>query len=410
MGGVGGTTAAGASGGDATEQLGGEAGMGVEPELPLPPGCEPRGRMETADTCSLAVYCDTASEISNCRRLPNSERWQCQCDLHHPGRTYQLENAPGLQACALAASLCFEDELDVGEETCTPSDQSSSDEGCALWLNCATPVKLDPQSEARAWLTRLGSASCWLAESGKSFACTCNYGDVTSDYDLLATSAELDCRPLVDFCMSGAEPDFGGEQQCLLMDASSTGDGCERYEGCAAPMPLTAEVSLARLDDRYSNCSPRVGGGSECYCSGDDSSFNFQLPDAPGDAACESSMRNCDEGVVIEATGDVSCQPSSMTAFADSCEADLSCLQDATVDARKIVAEGRLLVSCARVEAGMPWWCSCASDQQTAQFQLGAAELSPWQVCGQAPAGCLEHLDVHLGPYGEFVSPPYPLP
>jgi hypothetical protein len=74
------------------------------------------------------------------------------------------------------------------------------------------------------------------------------------------------------------------------------------------------------------------------------------------------------------------------------------------------VAEGRLVVDCARVEQGSPWWCTCASDQTTARFQLGAADATPYQACSQAPTGCLEHLAVHVGPYGEFVQPPDPMP
>jgi hypothetical protein len=175
-------------------------------------------------------------------------------------------------------------------------------------------------------------------------------------------------------------------------------------------MPLTDDVSLARLEPRSASCAPLLGGGAECYCSGRDSTFNFQLADAPDDASCESSSLNCADDAVIKATGAPSCQPTSLTAFgSDSCEVDLSCVQGATVDGREIVAEGRLIVECGRAEQGMPWWCGCASDQTSARFQLGAADVSAWQACGQAPAGCLEHLNVHLGPYGDFVQPPDPL-
>jgi hypothetical protein len=122
-------------------------------------------------------------------------------------------------------------------------------------------------------------------------------------------------------------------------------------------------------------------------------------------------MSKCDEDAVFEAIGTPSCEPTSVTVHDnDSCGADLTCLQDATVDGHEIVAEGRLMLSCARVEQGASWWCSCASEQQTARFLLGAAEADAAQACGQAPAGCLENLTVHLGPTVELVSPPYPLP
>jgi hypothetical protein len=397
---------ASASGGSNPEELGGMDGGGAAPTLPLPPGCEPRAHSETADSCSLGVYCDTTSQLTNCHRLANSERWQCQCENRDP--VYQMENTAGLQACALAASLCSEDELHVGEESCEPTREDRSANGCQIDLACGKPIELEPGTTARAWLMRLGSASCERAESGKSFQCGCAYGDLASDYDLVVDSGAPDCRPLVDFCMSGAPPD--GEEQCLLTNAVSSSEGCERSEVCASSMPLSGDVSLARVEPRYANCVPLAGGGSECYCSDRDSLFRFRLPEAPDAASCESSTLNCDADAVIEATGDPSCQPDSATAYSDSCDADLSCVQDATVDDREIVAEGRLLVACARVEPGMPWWCSCASDQETARFPLNAAELSAWQACDQAPAGCLEQLSVHVGPYGELVPPPDALP
>lgn len=406
--GGGGTSGANPSEGGRLEEPGGMAGDGATPTLSLPPGCEPRARTETADTCSLAVYCDTASLLTNCRRL-ESGRWQCQCEPAHKDRVFQMEKAAGLQACALAAQLCAQNELEVGEETCDPTRESIAADSCQIDLDCGKPIALEPGTDARAWLMRFGSASCQPAESGKSFSCGCSYGDAGTEYDLLVDSGGPDCRPLVDFCMSGKTPDLDGKKQCLLTNAVSSADGCERSEVCGASMPLNGDVSLAKLEPRYANCVPRAGGGAECYCSSRDSSFDFQLPVAPDDASCESSMLNCNDDAVIKASGAPSCQPTSLTAFGDSCESDLACVQNATVDDRKIVAEGRLMLDCARVAPGMPWWCSCASDQKTARFQLGAPDVSPWQACTQAPAGCLEQLDVHIGPYGELVEPPDPL-
>jgi hypothetical protein len=63
----------------------------------------------------------------------------------------------------------------------------------------------------------------------------------------------------------------------------------------------------------------------------------------------------------------------------------------------------------ARVQAGQPWRCSCASDQDTTVFELGAPSSSSFDVCGLAPAACLERMSVYIGPYGDYVSPPDPL-
>lgn len=406
----GGSSGSTATGGRGPGNLGGMAGAEGTPTLSLPPGCEPRARTETEETCSLAVFCDTLSRLTNCHRV-DSGRWQCQCETVNSDRVYQLEDAPGLEACALTAWLCAEDELELGEESCEPTRESSAESSCKVDLACGRPIALDVETDARAWLMRFGSASCQRAESGKSFECGCMYGEQASEYDLLVASGELACRPLVDFCMSGATPEFEGEQECLLTHADSSSDDCVRTEVCAVPMPLTEDVNLAKVESRYANCVPATGGGADCYCSLRDASFRFRIADAPDDASCESSILNCDEEAVITGTGAASCEPTSLHTYGDNgCGVDLDCEQAATVDEREIVAYGRLVVSCARVEEGTPWWCSCASDQETTRFELGAAQADAWEVCTQAPAGCQEHLTVHLGQYGEFVQPPDPLP
>lgn len=407
---AGGAASGGSSGGSDIDNLGGMDAGPQAPDLPLPSGCEARARTETADTCSLAVLCDTASRLTSCHRL-DSGRWQCQCQPLHRDRIYQVENAPGLEACAVTASLCSENELVLGDESCDVANDSSGEEFCNLELACGRPIEVDLATDARAWLMRFGSANCSLAVSGKSFECSCASGDMASDYDLLVDSGALDCRPLLEFCMSGTSPEFDGEEECLMTNAISSNDGCERTEACIVPTPLTDEVSLGDLEPRYANCVPRADGESDCYCSDRTSTFNFRVSQAADDSACESSMLNCAPNAVIEATGSASCEPTSLTTTAgNACEIDLDCLQDATVDGREIVAKGRLLAYCGRTDQGTNWWCSCASDQATARFPLGLPEADASQACSQAAAQCLEHLTVHLGPYGEFVQPPDPLP
>lgn len=404
-----GTTGAVASGGTLGTPAGGMASAGEAPTLLLPPGCEPRAHMETADTCSLAVYCDTDSHLTSCSRL-YSGRWRCECEPDKPGRIYEVENAPGFEACALAAHLCAPSELELGEERCEATTENSAEGGCQIDLACGKPFDLGADTDARAWLMRFSSAGCTQAEPGVLFACSCLSGDTMTDHHLLVESGAPDCRPLVDFCMSGGTPEYDGEQQCLLADEIVNSEGCERSEACVVPMTLRGNVSLAQVETRYASCRPLPGGGADCECSFPDWTFMFQTDAAPDAESCALSLPSCEEDAVIEATGAVSCEATSEETFHDdACRADLDCWQPATVDGWEISARGRLSLTCARSEQGMPWWCSCASDQQTTRFELGLADIDVEQACGQAPAACLEHLTVHLGPYGEFVDPPDPL-
>jgi hypothetical protein len=405
-----GAASGGTSGGSDTDNLGGMDAGPQAPELPLPPGCEARARTETADTCSLAVLCETASRLTDCRRL-DSGRWQCRCQPLNQDRIYQVENAPGLEACAVAANLCSENELVLGDESCDATADTSGQDSCDLELACGSPIELDLAADARAWLMRFGSASCKRTEWNDSFECSCSHGYMATDYDLFVDSGAPSCRPLLDFCMSHTSTKFDGEEECLPTKAVSSSEGCERSEACAVPMPLNDEVIVAELEARYAGCEPRVGGGSECYCSTSSSTFNFRNAEAPDDSTCESSILNCDPDAVIEATGSASCELTDLYAGnVNGCDADLTCFQDAVVDEREIVAQGRVRVYCARSDQGTNWWCSCASGKQTARFALGVPEADASQACNQAPARCLEDLTVHLGPSDGGVDPPDPLP
>src|SRR5438876_152554 len=84
---------------------------------------------------------------------------------------------PGVTACAVAASLCTEDQLELGPEECDPTTENIAQGSCSIELACGKPIFIDtpdPDSNARAWLMRFGSSSCYPAESGKSFTCGCS--------------------------------------------------------------------------------------------------------------------------------------------------------------------------------------------------------------------------------------------
>lgn len=379
------------------------------PVLPLPPGCEARAHSETDASCTLNAYCSVESQVTQCERL-DSGRWRCRCD-QYAGLTYEVEGAPGLQACAVAAGVCGTEESELGDEICSALTDDSTETYCALSVTCSREIDVGFAPDARAWLVREASSECHQPEPGQSFGCQCTYGEVSNDYNLFVDSGELACRPLVDFCLAGSEPELEGDERCELVSTSSGPEGCERHEACSKLMPLGEGVDLAKLEPRYANCAPGPDGGADCYCSTRTLSSGFmQFAAASSDATCAFATTVCAEGAVLVPTGEVSCGAQSQLAFGTtSCQADLSCSQAATIGGQDVVAQGRLLVYCARNEPNQAWQCSCASDQVTAKFTLGVPSASAWEACTQAPAGCLEHLDVHLGLYGEVLFPPEPL-
>lgn len=407
-GGSGGTSPDGEPVGGADQDLGGSAGAGAAPSLAPPPGCQLRMSTETADVCSLTFDCDTSPSVGTyCHRL-DSGQWECQCAFQE--RMYRVENAAGLQACALATRICSDPAPELGAENCEHTSDSSDQDGCAVELTCSSPVKLDEATDAQAWAMRFGSARCNKYVGAQSFACSCLDGTRTSNYELVAESGKVACAPLADFCMSGATPAFDGKETCLPVLFSSDSEGCQRSSNCGPQTALTDNVDLVRLQERYASCTPRSGGGSECSCSDRETAFFFDLSSAPNDANCESAIRNCDPNAVIKEAAPASCKPlSADTAGDDACHAFLTCVQNATVDDRSIVAHGNLILNCRRAEAGMPWWCSCASGQDTARIELGATSANATQACNQGATACLERMGLHLGPAGDPMEPPDPL-
>jgi len=323
-----------------------------------------------------------------------------------------LENAAGIQACALAAQLCSDQNLDLGAESCERTSEALDQDRCAVELACAKPITLDATADARAWLMNFGGVRCNRDDLNSPFACTCSKGALTSNYSLLAAGSELACGPFADFCLSGTTPVFGTDEVCLPGYFDTSSEGCQGFAACGRQMRLTDQVSLAQLADRFASCTSHPGGGSDCSCSDQDSAFLFQLSTPPNDASCESSVSNCNPNAVIKTTAPARCEPLAVDRNGDQCRGALSCVQDATVDDRSIVTQGSLVVVCGRNGPGKPWLCSCASQQETARVELGAgsASANDLQAFTQGAAACRERIGIRIGPSGDPIEPPDPFP
>lgn len=375
--------------------------------LLLPPSCKPVTQMATEDGCMLDVYCDSFPYVTSCQRL-DSGRWRCSSDPRHTDRIYEIDGAAGIQACAITTWLSTEDQLTLGADSCQPVLESEGTNSCTTELFCGTTVVADFAPDAHVMLPRYGTVECEPSSFPDAISCTFRVNDKSTSSDLGVFSDTASCRSLAEFCMKTTAPGFDEPRTCLLAQATSTADGCQRSELCTSPLPATESPGFPSVESRYATCEPATGGGATCYCSVAQSYFSFHVASAPDDANCAATITSCEPTADIQPTDAATCQPTSHTESSDTCDADLSCSEPATVDGRDVVADGRLLVSCARAQRGQPWSCSCASDQLTATFSLASATATPAQACGQAPQECVKHIPVHLGPYGPFKGPPDP--
>jgi hypothetical protein len=398
---------------------GGLGGGGGQAPLPLPEGCEPRMRTEGEAGCSLGVFCGADPNLIDCQRIA-SGRWQCTCELENNARVYEIDGAPGLASCAVAAGLCSLDELDLGEETCTERSDTSDENYCAMEVACERPIAVDFAPDVDAWLMEYRTAECLREGSSHPFECSCDHDEALREFGLLAETGELACRPLIDFCRTAVQPTFDGENVCFDTEASSSDGSCVLSQACVTPMRLTDDVSLASVVRRAATCDEAESTSTYCYCSKQTDTlpnevigwetFSFDVAAGFESGMCGSAVLNCSDDAVIELEGDVDCQPTSQNAGDGFCTADLDCRQAARVDGRAIVGRGRLGVYCRQAVTGAPWFCSCASDDESTILELGVPQSTGWQACTEAPTRCLEQMSVVIGPYGEYVAPPDPLP
>lgn len=390
---------------DTTDASWGENTDAEQPPLQLPAGCDAGQRGESADSCYLNTSCLQASDLVFCSRL-DSGRWACHCNFNNTERIYEVDGAEGLDACAAASHYCGKDELELGEDECEPFGDSSEN-GCHLTLECGRTIQGDATPGARVRVADLVSSGCERTADTDAFDCWCAYDGKETRHRVGTESASNACSALGQFCRGAEATPLDEPEMCVpeheLIDSGS----CDRLDTCVTPVAVLQDAVISQVQQRGAHCVASGATSSQCYCSEVDSIFSFEV-DAP-DNTCGTSILNCGKDVNIEATGTPTCAPTSLTTTYSSCETDLDCTQPATVDGRTLTAVGRLLVYCRQTAFDEPWWCSCASNQESAVFEYGAPEESSWDVCSAAPARCLEHLSIHVGPYGEFVPPVDPI-
>jgi hypothetical protein len=295
------------------------------------------------------------------------------------------------------------------DPACNARFETSDTNSCELDEACERSVDVTEVPGAEAWLMEYGSAYCGRSDSGVPFECSCVVGDVGASYGLLSESGDGACQPFLDFCRSGETPTYDGATECVDTSAEESVYGCLLNQACATPMRLTDEVRLARVESWWSRCDP-MPAGSRCYCSDESKGFEFDVTANAISPTCASAMLNCTDYETVERRGSVECQPSSQTAGLDYCNADLWCSQPASVNGRELVARGPMMVLCRQRMAGQPWWCSCASNEDSEIFELGTPSATGWDACTAAIGHCEEVLPFFIGPSGGAVYPPDPLP
>jgi len=388
---------------------GGNTGV-FNPLVPLPTNCEPRGTEMDANNCKLSAFCDGFPYIASCQQISDG-RWRCHNDPPPTDRIFEIEGVTGLQPCAVAIGLNAKPQLVLGKDVCDASYGANvpPPDACLLDLVCGPPVEVDFAPGARAWLTRYGSVDCERTTAlSSTIQCTFTSRERPKVMGVGVTSDTLACRPLLELALSANAPGFAGPRNCAVTHLGALEGGCQRSELCTKPPGATPDPAALNVEALSSECGPAAGGGSDCDCQGPQGYFTFHLAEPPTDALCAAASTACSVIATNKAAGDASCKQDIHDSSDTYCAATYVCTEPATFDGRSGVANGSLQVECVRQERGMPWLCSCASDQVIAKFPLGTSSATPDQACARAPQECLKNIPLHLGPYGPEVQLPYP--
>jgi hypothetical protein len=423
-GGAGGAASAGASGSGAQ---GGDGGKSPLADLPLPAGCEAQSGTTTGLLCTLDVSCNAVAQTTRCYHS-TSGSWQCTCEPPNASKTYLIDGAMGLDACAVAAGLCAGSSPDPGVilgGCVTTREEVGSDVGnptCTLELQCERPVAVDFAPGVSVTMPGAGVTHCvqTLSEdqgSGPRRLSCETTGSLGSQADeIVANSVAEACRPVLELYLRAQEPEFDGSEACIVQDDDGgTADGCRLIETCFDSAPIGDGVSVVGArSETAASCMFDDLDNLLCGCrfesaGGEVKSFSYDLGLATRPAACDLS--DCTLEIRAEAAGAGVCQAqegSIQLEGDDVCKGYFSCSQAATLAGEDVTIYSQLNAYCTRVEDD-GFYCGCAAGDETATYRAGEMATSS-DACESARTVCLTHLALPLGPALSAALPPDPRP
>ena len=432
-------TGGGASGGGSATTSAGVGGSGVPGEvggssslanLPLPAGCHALRGSATELLCSLDVDCGAAPQAMHCYQSA-SAAWQCTCEPPNTNRTYVIDGASGLDACAVGAGLCAGPAPAIDVASCVPTREQVGPEDrpgfgdlqtCNVELHCETPVAVDFAPGIRVTVPGAATVDCVETPSTnrqteeKRVDCDATGSLGTQSYAVVAKG--MPCHAIAELYLGSQEPEFDGSKSCVREAQDlGTSDYCVLTETCFDSAPLSSGVSLVKDPlARDASCGFDDLGNLSCGCrfesaTGDPTAphadtFSFELGPAVRPAVCDLSR--CTPEMKAEPTGLATCQAQQDTGTHDdsSCTDSFFCFQPASLEGRAVTIYQQVNVLCAKAE-DQAFYCGCAAGDETATFSVGNLPSSV-DACDLSRTGCLAHMTLPVGP--SYVAvPPDPL-
>lgn len=426
----------GSSASAGTNVGGGEAGANSTLKgLPLPAHCQALRGEQTELLCALDFSCGAVADSITCYGA-GSGPWQCTCQAPNADRTYLVQGAAGLNACAVAAGLCSDSRPAIDVEGCAPTREElgtvmqpgvAQYKTCALDLACQTPVPVDFAPGARAKLLGGATARCSEAylDAPRSpevrVNCDVTVGKEARSYAVVAKGGVAkSCRPVLESFLSSKEPVFTGSESCVREELDSGSSSfCGLTERCFESAPLSDGVSLVKDPSaRGITCGLDSAGILGCVCSFGQvpldsygvnlNVFPFEVGPAQPPASCDLSR--CSPEMKVEPTGPGECDEDEgvIDDVFDGCNGFFLCSQPVTFEGREMTRQSQMNARCARA-ADQSFYCGCSVGNETAIFHLGEAATNS-EACAMARPGCFSRMTLPVGPALNSSVPPDPLP
>lgn len=394
-GGVTGTGASGPVPGGAPPTMGGSpskppppppGGGPGNPSIP-PEGCEVTGQTSSLNFCQQFLTCTNTQLVRECQEQ-GSGIWTCYCS--NVGSTFELRGATGIAACEAIGTVC-DGELpeDAGAEECSLVREGRGVNNCELLQQCSVPLDVDEPRVSR--VTSGSYLNC--VSDGLGSTCNCANGS----YQIQGAASPAVCDLMLDVCSGPATSE--GEETCTPFGQSAAGGYCSVQQQCSSSEEVADGVYAVRSEFRVAECFPSSAGKTQCLCSGDQKSNQFELHTSTPDlATCNIAASLCGSTDTLELTGPIECSQASQNAMAGYCNSTRDCTQSGTIDGVEITVHGYVQTNCAG--SGDSWGCSCSSGSNIASTTVDLSG-DPWDDCTAAAEACQDLVEVEIGVTGD---------
>jgi hypothetical protein len=360
-------------------------------DAPAPEGCSDASVTTGTGYCENIQSCSNDSIYSSCKDQGNGT-WSCTCSSNYFYGNYELQGVTETTACGPVLELCKGGQATVpefGELTCDAVTSSADATSCYVNQSCTRSATLSEGITALQYDQKY--ANCYDNGNG-TLTCSCGTNTTSQQYELSSTDLASSCQAILDVC-TNPPPEFAEEPACAEYSKTEGVNQCSIEMQCTRSANVAEGIDAVQYEYQYANCSSAAEGDSwTCNCSTTNRYLNFEM--STTEPQCADALALCVSTTPIEPTGEIACETSYQTLNSGSCNAQLTCTQQAEVGGTSVGMYGYLNAYC-QDDGDGTFTCSCNSDTESVSFD--AEGTDGWDVCADAAKSCPERITPTVG-------------